>query len=129
MAEAVLELDRFRLAAGLLAQVSRRPAPAAPARLDALPDEGLSADDRFVTALAALVWNVDATEGRLAPGRIQELVLEIDRRIAVQLDEILHDPTFQGAEAAWRSLDELVRTTNFRANVTIDFLDASKEEV
>jgi len=42
---------------------------------------------------------------------------------------VLHNPTFQKMEAAWRSLKFLVDRSDFRKNVKIDILDASKEEL
>lgn len=41
---------------------------------------------------------------------IERLIVEIDRRISRQVDEILHHPRFQQLEASWRGLAYLVET-------------------
>jgi type VI secretion system protein ImpC len=95
---------------------------------DALPHEW-SVEDRFVAALAALVHNVEPVNGRLLRGAIPEVVQRIDQIVSETLDSVLHHPKFQAVESAWRSVQDLVDHTNFRANITIDILDVSKEEV
>lgn len=85
--------------------------------------------DPFVAALAALVWNVDPVDGRLPAGWAHGLLLAIDRRLTAQLNAILHHTKFQALESAWRSLLDLVAATPFGANVRIDILDASKDEI
>jgi len=56
-------------------------------------------------------------------------ISEIDRKISLQLDEILHHPEFQKMETSWRSLKFLVDRTDFTKNVKIDILDTSKEDL
>ncbi len=56
-------------------------------------------------------------------------IAEIDRRLSLQLDEILHHANFQKMETSWRSLKFLVDRTDFKKNVKIDILDVSKEDV
>ena len=86
-------------------------------------------DPDLLAGLATLVCNVAPVGGRLPGGRINALLLAIDRCVSAQLNEILHDPAFQAVESAWRSLDGLVEASNFHAQVRVDFLDASKEEL
>jgi len=57
------------------------------------------------------------------------LVAEITQRMAVQVDDILHHPTFQGLEAAWRSLKFVVDRVDFRENIRIAFINASKDDL
>lgn len=62
---------------------------------------------------------------------LNALISKIDRRLSAQVDEILHEPTFQATESAWRGLKLLVDRTKFEGpnrNV-IMFLDASKQEL
>ncbi len=56
-------------------------------------------------------------------------ISEIDRKISLQLDEILHHPEVQKMETSWRSLKFLVDRTDFTKNVKIDILDTSKEDL
>jgi type VI secretion system protein ImpC len=100
----------------------------APATDDAFPHEQ-SREDRFLAGLGALVHNVAPANGRLPKGAIQELILEIDSRVQATLDLVLHHPSFQAVESAWRGLEDLIKHTNFHANITLDIMDASKEEL
>lgn len=86
-------------------------------------------DPTLLTGIAALVCNIEPVDGRLPGGRIHQLLLNIDRCISAQLNEILHHESFQRMESAWRDLDKIVAAANFRAQVRIDFVDASKQEV
>lgn len=60
---------------------------------------------------------------------IDEMVAELDKKLSMQVDEILHNPDFQKIESAWRSLKFLVDRTDFRENTKIEILNASKEDL
>jgi type VI secretion system protein ImpC len=94
-------------------------------------NEDISDGGRFISALAALVWNIDQKEesDRLDKGRLQELENRIDGMINDQINEIIHHEKFQELEAIWRGLFDLIGSTNFRENVMIDLIDVSKEEL
>jgi len=90
------------------------------------------ANERIGAALAFFVDSV--IESAISIDRIDKAVLdaqiaELDRRISLQLDEILHAPQFQKLESVWRSLEFLVQRTDFRKNVKINILDTSKDEL
>lgn len=52
--------------------------------------ENVSNEDRFLSSLAAVLYNVDREEGRFDKGKIQDLIVNIDTIISDQLNEILH---------------------------------------
>jgi type VI secretion system protein ImpC len=56
-------------------------------------------------------------------------IADVDRRLSAQLREILHHPDFQKLESAWRELAFLVDRTEPRANIAIDVLSVSKDEL
>jgi type VI secretion system protein ImpC len=60
---------------------------------------------------------------------LDQIINEIDRKLSVQLDVILHHPKFQKLESAWRSLKFLVDRTDFRENIQIGLLNVTKEEL
>lgn len=91
--------------------------------------EAVTAEERFVSGLAAVLYNVDTSKGRYEKGQVLDAVRRIDEVINAQLNEIFHHPTFQDAEATWRGLSGLIENTNFASNITIDLLDVSKEEL
>jgi len=91
-----------------------------------------NANERIGAALAFFVDSV--IESEIVVDKIDKVVLdaqiaELDRRISLQLDEILHAPEFQKLESAWRSLEFLVQRTDFRKNVKINIIDTSKSEL
>jgi type VI secretion system protein ImpC len=95
----------------------------------AVVKDDVSEKDRFVSGLAALLLNVDRSAGKLDKGNIQDLIARIDGVVNAQVNEIIHHEQFKQLESNWRSLHDLIRTTNFKADVVIDMLDVSKDEL
>lgn len=94
-------------------------------------DMNISDQKRFITSLALLIWNIERSpdDDRLDKGKIEELISHIDQKVNDQLNEIIHHEKFQKLEANWRGIFDLLEITNFRQNMTLDLLDASKEEI
>src|SRR5689334_12679772 len=115
-------VDRFLSSMRL--ESSRRstePAPMIKGDLTAVENvDAISAEDRFVSGLAAVLYNIDHGAGRFDKGDVMAVVGRIDELIAKQVNEIIHTPEFQKLEANWRGIEDLVQHTNFRANITID---------
>src|SRR5262249_39549048 len=57
------------------------------------------------------------------------LIAEIDGRMSAQINEILHHPTFQRLEAAWRGLKFLVDHIDFRETTRVEMFNCSKEDL
>jgi type VI secretion system protein ImpC len=91
--------------------------------------EDVSEEDRFLSGMAALLLNVDKTAGRLDKGSVQELIARIDQTVNDQINEIIHHHNFKKMESNWRSLNDLILNTNFKADIMIDILDVDKEEL
>jgi type VI secretion system protein ImpC len=91
--------------------------------------EDVSEEDRFLSGMAALLLNVDKSSKRLDKGSIQELIARIDQAVIDQINEIIHHENFKKMESTWRSLNDLILNTNFKADIMIDILDVSKEEL
>jgi type VI secretion system protein ImpC len=66
---------------------------------------------------------------RISKAMIDDMIAEIDKRISLQMDVILHDSLFQKLESAWRSLQFLVDRTDFRENIRLELLNVSKDEL
>ncbi|HLV33298.1 MAG TPA: type VI secretion system contractile sheath large subunit [Chitinispirillaceae bacterium] len=89
-------------------------------------------NERIGAALAFFVQSiVDSTQNvdKIDKVVLDNQIAEIDRKISIQLDEILHHPKFQKMESSWRSLKFLVDRTDFKKNIKIDILDLSKEDL
>lgn len=122
-----LDLKRFLSSMRLDAGVSE-PVPMVQDGL-ATVKEDVRDEDRFISGLAVFLLNIDPSTGRLDKGMIQDLLARIDQVVNDQLNEIIHHETFKQVESNWRSLNDLILNTNFKANVMLDLLDVSKEEL
>jgi len=91
--------------------------------------EGVRDEDRFISGMAAVLMNIDSTADKFDKGAVQELIASIDEMISAQLNEIIHHESFKRMESDWRGLNDLVSTTNFRADVMIDIIDVGKDEL
>jgi len=72
---------------------------------------------------------VATPEVKIDKALIDSYVAEIDHRLSLQIDEILHHPDVQKLESAWRGLKFVVDQTDFRENMKIHILNVSKDEL
>jgi type VI secretion system protein ImpC len=121
-----LTLQNFLSSVRLKPEVSS-PTPMLQGGLERIVDH-VTPEERFISSMAAVVYNMKTEEKRFDKQSIQDLVANIDALVDAQLNEILHAPEFQKLESAWTSIADLVAHTNFRANITLSLLDVSKEE-
>ena len=122
-----LNIQSFLSSLKLSPEVSS-PTPMIQSNLETLVED-VSAEERFVSSLAAVVYNMKPGDDKFDKQSIQELVGAIDGIVEAQLNEIIHAPEFQAIESAWTSVSDLIRDTNFRANIDITLFDASKDEM
>ena len=89
-----------------------------------------SADERVTMAVNVFLNMVQQSAqkvDKLDKSLLDYHISQIDQQLSEQLDAIMHHPEFQSIESAWRGLKFLVDRTDFRRNVRIEVLDASKE--
>lgn len=60
---------------------------------------------------------------------VDRMIAELDKKLSSQMDEILHDSRFKDLESSWRSLKLLVDRTDFKENIKIHILHATKSEL
>ena len=72
---------------------------------------------------------VKSGDSKISRGLVDNMIVELDRRIGAQVDEVLHNESFQSLESSWRGLKLLVDRTDFRENIKIDVLHATKDEL
>jgi type VI secretion system protein ImpC len=92
-------------------------------------DEGYDVAKRGVEAFIAEMLTPARAEKKIDKSLVDRMIAEIDNRLSLQLDEILHNEQFQKLESAWRGLKYLVDKTNFRENVKLEVLNVSKEDL
>ncbi len=122
-----IDLSRFLSSMRLSTEISE-PVPMVQEDLSVVKED-ISDENRFISGLAAVLLNVDTSSGRLDKGSIQQLIAGIDKMVNDQLNEIIHNEKFKKMEASWRSLNDLILNTNFKADIMIDILDVDKEEL
>jgi len=122
-----LDLKRFLSSMRLSTEVSE-PVPMIQEDLQKVTTD-VSDEDRFISGMAALLLNIDPSVGRLDKGMIQEVVARIDQTVNDQLNEIIHHDKFKQMESNWRSLNDMILSTNFKAGVMIDIIDVKNEEL
>ncbi|HRI06468.1 MAG TPA: type VI secretion system contractile sheath large subunit [Nannocystaceae bacterium] len=66
---------------------------------------------------------------KVATERIDALIADIDRRLSAQVNAILHAPEVKALETSWRGVKYLVDEVDFRANVRLELLQATKEDL
>lgn len=90
------------------------------------------AKEAIVLAVKALATQAMATSPQTSRGTvdtIEAMIAEIDRKLTLQLNHILHDPRFQALESAWRGLHYLICNTETSERQKVRFLNASKPEI
>ena len=92
-------------------------------------DEGYDIAKKGVEALLGQLIEPGRKVDKISNALIDEFISEIDQKLSSQLDAIMHDPQVQKLESAWRSLKFLVDRTDFRENIKIEIMNATKEEL
>lgn len=104
------------------------------AKIEVVADDKTAEANRLLSALAALAQNVEGVEVkkgqyRFDKGQVFKAIERADELINLQLNEILQHKDFKSLESTWRGLEDLVENTNFKADITIDILDVTKDDL
>ena len=92
-------------------------------------DEGYEVAKRGVQAFIAELLAPNRASDKVDKAFADALIAEIDAKLSKQLDEILHNPSYQKLESAWRGLKFTIDRTDFRENIKIELLNCSKEDL
>ncbi|MEM9461489.1 MAG: type VI secretion system contractile sheath large subunit [Myxococcota bacterium] len=65
--------------------------------------------------------------GKIERAIVDQMIAQIDQKIANQVNEVLHNTDFQKLEGTWRSIRYLVDHSDSRENVKIELLDVTKQ--
>jgi type VI secretion system protein ImpC len=90
-------------------------------------DEAYSMTRAGMSAFVEALVKTDVKAARFTQAEVDKMIAEIDLKLSVQVDEILHCKEVQTLESSWRSLKYLIDRTDFRENVKIEVLNVSKE--
>lgn len=92
-------------------------------------DEAYGVAKRGVEALIAQLLEPGRVVPKISKAIVDDMIAEIDKKLSLQVDAILHHPEVQRLESAWRSLKFLVDRTDFRENVKLEIVNVSKGEL
>ncbi|MDA0148888.1 MULTISPECIES: type VI secretion system contractile sheath large subunit [Vibrio] len=92
-------------------------------------DEGYEVAKRGVSAFIENLVGSSRESQQVNKSLVDQMLVELDKKISAQMDEILHNDQFQKLESSWRSLKLLIDRTDFRENNKIELLHATQEEL
>ena len=92
-------------------------------------DEGYTLAKQGVSKfIAELVTPAHAGE-KVHQSVVNQMIAEIDKKLSLQVDAILHNEQVQKLESAWRGLKFAIDRTNFRENIKMQILNVSKDDL
>ena len=105
--------------------------------LDQIVEEGRMGKDEsakergkdLVKEFVAQVLDGSMTVTKDAETMINQRIAQIDHLLSIQVNEILHHPTFQKLEASWRGLKYLLDQSETNDKLKIKVLNVSKREL
>jgi type VI secretion system protein ImpC len=92
-------------------------------------DDGYDVARKGVQAFIAELLAPTHQGAKIDKTIVDGMIVEIDKKVSKQLDQILHNAAFQKLESAWRGLKFVVDRTNFRENIKVELLNVSKEDL
>jgi type VI secretion system protein ImpC len=92
-------------------------------------DEAYSVTRKGIEALVSQLVEPGREVPKITQAVVDDMITEIDQKMSLQVDTILHHPDYQKMESAWRSLKFLVDRTDFRENTKIEMINVAKDEL
>ena len=92
-------------------------------------DEGYDLAKQGVEAFLKELLEPRHAGEKVDKAQVDAMIEELDLRLGVQMDEILHHPDFQKLESAWGNLDMLVDRTDFKENISIQLMNVSQQDL
>jgi type VI secretion system protein ImpC len=83
----------------------------------------------LVKEFLAQVLGGEVTVSRDSEAMINQRIAQIDHLVSLQLNEVLHHPSFQKLEGTWRGLKYLMDNSEMTPMLKVRVLNASKKEV
>lgn len=112
----------------LLRLVDLNPTAAAPSAMPSKPENPM---DALIRALAgqAVEKAKQGPQISTSKSKLETLIEDVTRKMAKQLDAILHHPQFEALCSTWLGLKQLVAQLDFRRGVKLDVLSVSKNDL
>ncbi len=91
-------------------------------------DEGYSVAKSGLQAFLKEIVTVKP-EAKISASLVDEMIAEVDKKLSLMVNAIMHNEEFQKVESTWRSLKYLVDNTDFRENNKVEIINVSKEDL
>ena len=92
-------------------------------------DEGYDTTKQGIQAFIDELLKPERAGIKVSKDLIDEMITNIDSKLSLQMNAILHNKDLQALESSWRSLKYLVDHTDFRENTKIEMLNVSKQDL
>lgn len=92
-------------------------------------EEGYDVAKKGVAAFIENLIGTNKTEEPVNKNLVDQMLVELDKKISSQMDAILHEASVQEMESSWRGLKLLVDRTDFRENIKLELLHVTKKEL
>lgn len=92
-------------------------------------EEGYDLAKKGVAAFIENLIGSHQTEEPVNKSLVDQMLVELDKKISAQMDEILHEERFQQIESSWRGLKLFIDRTDFRENNKVELLHVTKSEL
>lgn len=92
-------------------------------------DEGYTIAKQGIAALVSNILDSGNAAEPVNKALVDSMIVELDKKLSKQVDVILHAAELQELESSWRSLKLLIDRTDFRENIKILMLHATKQEL
>ena len=92
-------------------------------------DESYGLAKKGLEALISQLITPGKEVEKVSKAVVDDMIAEIDKKLSIQTDAILHHQDFQKLESAWRGLKFMVDRTDFRENIKVEMLNVTKDEL
>lgn len=92
-------------------------------------DEAYSVTKAGLQAFLEEMVKPEREGAKVSGNLVDDMLAQIDQKLSLQMDTIIHNKDFQQMESSWRSLKFLVDRTDFRENVRIQLMNVSKQNL
>lgn len=92
-------------------------------------DESYSIARRGVEAFMSSMLADDKAGQRVDRAAIDVMIAELDHKISLQINELLHCQELQRVESTWRQIKLMVDRVDFRENVKLEIVNLSKDDL
>ncbi|GKX52682.1 type VI secretion system contractile sheath large subunit [Budvicia aquatica] len=92
-------------------------------------DDGYEVAKQGVATFISNMLDSGTTDEPVNKVLVDQMISELDKVLSSQMDAILHDDSLKQIESSWRGIKLLVDRTDFRENIKIQLLHATKEEL